>query len=358
MSIPAVTEASSAEANSSEREASSHFLPTDKNYRLTGELPEEELEVAGTQVDKGEHIPAGLKEEQEKEKQQSATPGDKGDDAAASSAATTQEQQTKEQQSGTQKTAAASESRWAKITRENRELRERLARVEGRQEAQPQPRETQQTSQTAADAKKGRLEPKADDVDAKTGKPKYTTYDDYSKDLRAWDREQALLEFQTTSEKTAREQAFKQAKETIASKWGEEVKTARTKHDDFDAVALNPDLPLKEGSVPDVFILDSPHGTEVLYYLGANPEELTRINKLNPISQARELTKIELKVSGQQTQAAPVKKITAAPPPPRQVSGSGTVQKDATQQAVEDGDAEAYIRAENAKALARLKKGK
>jgi len=216
-------------------------------------------------------------------------------------------------------------------------------------------RETRQDSQPAAETKaKARPEPKIDEVDSKTGKAKYATYDDYMRDLRAWDREQTLKEFQDTSAKTAKEREQQQVQQTIATEWGKRVETAVAKYADYNEVALNPDLPIKQGSVVDMFILDSPHGTDVLYHLGQNPAELDRINKLNPISQARELTKIELKLSEEKSTSA--KPVTQAPRPPHQVSGKGTVSKEAVEQAVEDQDQETYARAMNARELARRKR--
>ena len=54
--------------------------------------------------------------------------------------------------------------------------------------------------------------------------------------------------------------------------------------------------------------------------------------------------------------ASSAKPVTQASRPPHQVSGKGTVAKDAVEQAVEDGDSETYIKAQNAKELARRKK--
>jgi hypothetical protein len=118
---------------------------------------------------------------------------------------------------------------------------------------------------------------------------------------------------------------------------------------DFDTVALNPDLPIKVGTVVDAFILDSPVGTKVLYHFGKNPAELDRINKLNPIAQARELTKIELKVSGSAASASSARPITQAPRPPHQVSGNGTVNKDAVEEAIEQQDVRSYMTEQNSR---------
>ena len=48
--------------------------------------------------------------------------------------------------------------------------------------------------------------------------------------------------------------------------------------------------------------------------------------------------------------------VTRASRPPHQVSGQGTVAKDAVEQALEDGDFETYSRTQNAKEIARQKR--
>jgi hypothetical protein len=355
MSTTAVTEETPAVST----EPNSQFLPTDKNYRLTGEMPADTQEA-----------PAASPEKKETEKSADtegapAASAQAADTAAASAAAETQERKGPAQT----KTARSSESRQAKLSRENRELRELVARLEGRAEASPSAqREIQQGSQPATEVKgKGRAEPKIDEVDSKTGKPKYATYQDFQNDLRAWDREEALRQFNETSARTQREQQMQQAERTLAEGFTKKLEPARKAHADFDTVALNEDLIIPRGSVTDGFLLDSEHSGEVLYYLGQHPEILEGfyrdydpktgryVNKITPFAQARELTKIELQLSGK-SQSSPARTITQAGRPPNQVSGKGTVSPDAVEQAVKDQDQETYTREANARELARLKR--
>jgi hypothetical protein len=342
MSTTAVTDSASAaerEVTSLDDGIKTGFLPDDPHYRLTGEFKKEEASAASEQ----EELPA--------------TPGDKGDDKTAAASETAHPQI--EEKKG--KTAASSESRWAKITRENRELREKLA---ARETPEPQ-RDTPQASQPAAEAS-GRPEPKIDEVDPKTGKAKYTTYDDYQRELRKWDREEALREFQTTSAKTAKERELQHAEQVLKEGFNKKLETGRTQHVDFDQVALNPDLIIPRGSVVDGFLLDSDHAGEVLYHLGQHPEILEGfygnhdpktgkyVNKVTPFAQARALTKIEEQFDKSVSSSA--KPVTQAPRPAHQVSGNGTVVKDAVAQAVDDQDQETYMREANARELARRKR--
>jgi hypothetical protein len=82
--------------------------------------------------------------------------------------------------------------------------------------------------------------------------------------------------------------------------------TAR-KYPDFAEVAGNPSLPITPAMAEA--IMDSDHGPEVAYHLGKNPNEAARIARLNPVSQARELGRIEAIVSS----ARPATKTASAP---------------------------------------------
>jgi hypothetical protein len=360
MSTPAVTSDASAASRNPDREASSQFLPSDKNYRMTGELPDP-LENAGTQLDQDEHIPEGIREEREKQSvNEDASAASAADTAAASAAADAQKDKGK----------TASESRWAKLSRENREIREENARLKAVAEERAAQRETKQEPQPAAEADPN-AKPKPDDIDAKTGKPKFKTWAQYEDAKDAWITKQALREFQETSAKTAKEQEAQHAQEAIGQSLAKKFEPVRAKYADFDAVALNPDLVMPFGSVADLFIQDSEHAGEVAYYLGQHPEVLEGfygdfdlktgkfLNLISPQQQFRKLMEIENTFSGSAKSHTPsAKPVTAAPRPPNQVSSKGTVAKDAVEQAVEENDTETYMREQNARALARLKKGK
>jgi hypothetical protein len=96
---------------------------------------------------------------------------------------------------------------------------------------------------------------------------------------------------------------------TIESSYAEREEEARSKYDDFEAVAYNPDLPITD-EMAEV-IKDSALGPDVAYHLGKNPAEARRIARLSPLAQARELGKIEATLASN----PPVKKVSSAPDP-------------------------------------------
>ena len=347
MSTPAVTPETSAVPTGT---ANSDFLPSGKDYRLKGELPAEQKEA--------------VQEETEvKEEQDPST-------AEASEASTEEQEQKGPAQSKSEKT---SESRWAKLSRENRELRDRLARLEGANEASSETqRETKQESQPAKEAETDRhAEPKIDDVDDK-GNAKYSTLSEFHTALAKWAREEAVRDTQEMLAKTEKERAFQQAEQLIEKTVNDRVKAARKAYSDYDE-AIESALAEKDeqgrdamfytkGSHIDAFFLDSELGQDVMYHIAKNFDDYKHIFArdeagryiMNSVRQLRELAKIENSLPDKSK--APVQKVTQAPRPPHQVSGKSAVTKDAVEAAVDEGDSETYIREQNARALARLKR--
>ena len=120
--------------------------------------------------------------------------------------------------------------------------------------------------------------------------------------------------------------ALKKAEELIAQRelhkqraqiedvYAEREEEARTKYDDFEQVAYNPNLRVTDAMAETIKASDM--GPELAYWLGSNPKEADRISRLSPLMQAREIGRIEAKISAE----PPKKKTTSAPEPIRPVS--------------------------------------
>ena len=104
-----------------------------------------------------------------------------------------------------------------------------------------------------------------------------------------------------------REQAKQQA--AMLEGYQEREEQARDKYEDFEQVAYNPNLRIT--NVMAETIQASEIGPDVAYYLGTNPKEADRISRLSPFLQAKEIGKIEAKLSDN----PPAKKTTSAPAP-------------------------------------------
>ena len=125
------------------------------------------------------------------------------------------------------------------------------------------------------------------------------------------------LAAQKAEELLAKREADRARMETLEA-YHDREEEARGKYEDFEQVAYNPNLPIT--TVMAETIQASETGPDVAYYLGANPKEAERISRLSPYMQAKEIGKIEAKLSDN----PPVKKTTSAPPPIAPISGRGS----------------------------------
>jgi hypothetical protein len=116
------------------------------------------------------------------------------------------------------------------------------------------------------------------------------------------------LAYQKAEELIAKREAAKQQSAVLES-YQEREEAARDKYDDFQQVAYNPQLPIT--NVMAETIQSSDIGPELAYYLGSNPKEADRISRMTPLSQAKEIGKIEAKLAAE----PPVKRTTSAPAP-------------------------------------------
>ena len=129
------------------------------------------------------------------------------------------------------------------------------------------------------------------------------------------------------AERTARE-VLQREREAETTRRREEsfrarVDAFRKDAPDFDDLVLrNRSLPISAGMA--ALIHDSEDGPAVAYHLGKNPSESARIAALPPMEAARELGKIEARISFEREQAkkvvaTPKPAVSQAPPPPPRI---------------------------------------
>lgn len=148
------------------------------------------------------------------------------------------------------------------------------------------------------------------------GEPKLEDYDDwgkYAKDVAKWEVNQAKGEFsQKQSEEVHRVLAVKAQDE-----FRDRLETYAEKHDDFHEM-VEEIGPLIKGAALETLI-DSKHGPEIIHHLAKNPEEAEKLSRLSPLAAAREIGRIEERLSTKS-----VKKTTSAPAPVKTVTGSSS----------------------------------
>lgn len=264
---------------------------------------------------------------------------------------------------GKGKTKEDSEKRWKELSEDRGRLQREVEELKRQVSA---PRDTRQTSQPAAETKPAEVvaRPKMTDVDPRTQKP-YADLDNFHEDLAKWATDQAVREMDGRQSKAQKEQQDRQLAESrkvLIDKFNERTAKTREKLPDFDDVALKTPLPIREGSVADAFLMESDHGPEMLYELAKNVPEIERIQKLNPIAQARELFRLELLHGGldalkqdprfAELLTQPVIPVVKAPKPPSEVGGRGTSQPDSLETAAASGDFRRFSAEATRRALA------
>ncbi|CAO3447867.1 hypothetical protein [Azospirillum argentinense] len=150
------------------------------------------------------------------------------------------------------------------------------------------------------------------DADAAPKPEDFPTYDAY---LIA----QAKHEFRQEAIQAERTKAQEQQASQVATNWRTQVDTAKGKYADFEAVAFSAPI---SNSVAHM-VAASDVGADLAYHLGKNPDEARRISALPPVAAAREIGRLETKLS-----TAPPPKSTQAPPPVPTVNGRGTPTRD------------------------------
>ena len=118
---------------------------------------------------------------------------------------------------------------------------------------------------------------------------------------------EALAE-QKAAELVRKRDAQRQLSE-VTEAYAEREDEARNKYDDFEQVAYNPGIRITEAMAE--VIRSSEIGPDLAYHLGSNPKEADRISRLSPFLQAKEVGKLEARL----TADPPTKKMSKAPVP-------------------------------------------
>ena len=180
--------------------------------------------------------------------------------------------------------------------------------------------------------------------------PEKRDYDDpdhYIEAKASWIARQEIAKAQAEDAKRQKEQVSQAQSDKVAAEvkvvqeaYAKRVTEAKTKHEDFEAIAESPDVSI---TMPMAHaIVTSDIGPEIQYFLGKNPKEAERISLLQPIQQIREIGKLEAQLSVQP------KTLTKAPEPIKPVkSSSGSHSKGPEEMTVAEYDAWWKSRADN-----------
>lgn len=158
-------------------------------------------------------------------------------------------------------------------------------------------------------------------VDDAPDPEKFSDLKSYMAAVARYEAKQMLSQTAQEHGKAREQQTVKERQATLARNFQAQVDKGAEKYDDFAEVALDPSVPISE--VMAEAIAESDVGVELAYHLGKNRTEAARIAALGPVAAARELGKLEAKLT-----AAPPIRSTSAPAPITPVKGAAKTEKD------------------------------
>lgn len=172
----------------------------------------------------------------------------------------------------------------------------------------------------------------------------FETYDEYLDALDKFDKQgtDQASEKETAPEKKDTESKaddeLTDSQKTALAITQERVASA-DKPDDFEAVALNPDLPVTGEMLEALSECDDP--AKVMYHLGQNKELATEIAGKTAVQQARAIAKLDLTVTSKPSKPT---KITNAPDVIDPVNGSDSQKKTHSEMSFSEFEAEDRVR--------------
>lgn len=239
--------------------------------------------------------------------------------------------------------------------RDRQKIQELEARLNGTgaKPAGTPPAAAAETKLAAAAEVKAPIAPKLEDFE--TWGEFIKAQNDHFEKLADFKAAQAVKADREQRAKETQDQTVADQNKAIEQSWKTRVNQSKTKHADFEAVALSPALGavIPQGSVIDAYILESDNGAEILYALGQDLGEAERLAGLSPVKQAIELGKLEAKLGGAPAKtaasAAGVKHVSNASPPATELGNPKGKIADPVDQALEGKDFESYQAEMNAR---------
>jgi hypothetical protein len=166
-----------------------------------------------------------------------------------------------------------------------------------------------------------------DDKSAQLKEPVESDFETYDEYLDALDKFESEQDISKSDDKPKDEKPTENKDEDAPNEMTESQKTALAiikehvesadKPEDFEAVALNPDIPITGDMLEALAECDDP--TKVMYHLGQNKDLATKIAEGSPAQQMREIAKLDLTVDSKPPKPT---KTTQAPDPIKPVKGS------------------------------------
>jgi hypothetical protein len=284
----------------------------------TTDSKEQVLAAAGSLAQKSESVES---------KSASEAEAIEATDETSEESDTSEEQESTDDESGnelteSEETEGEEETEKEKPKKKNKGFKKRIDKLSKQLSAKDQ--EINYLKQLALDKSSARENPieapkkSETKLELKPLAEKFDTHDEYLEALTEWKIEQR----ETDRETKKREVELKTQQQSQVQSFQAKVKDFAKSTEDFnDVVSEVDDIALTAG-LQEVLI-SSEVGPELMYELAKNRKELERINALGPLAAAREIGKIEARLSKSQSPSKEAKQ-TKAPQPISPVGNKGS----------------------------------
>jgi hypothetical protein len=164
----------------------------------------------------------------------------------------------------------------------------------------------------------------------------FTTTEDYLEALAEYKADQKFAELTQKQKDAERETKYKSEVERQNERKNDMIRTGEGKYDDFEEVVANNKVEISEPAY--LAILETENGADIVYHLAKNPAEADRIAALSPYAQAKEIGKLEDKLSSKPN------KISNAPTPISPAKGASSIVKSIEDMSIDEYMADARKR--------------
>ena len=198
-------------------------------------------------------------------------------------------------------------------------------------------RDFEKEKRLEVEAKLKELSSKVQVDEDKPQKEDFDDEDDYLEALTDWKIETRL---KASQESVVKEIADKDEKQAVSKTYDgldDAMDKGKEKYEDFNELILDEDLVISTELTQ--ILLDTEIPEDIMYYLASNPDESARISDLDPVRIAKEVGKLEVRLTKEEKQAkeeeeevkpkpSTRKKQSAAPEPITPVKTTGATEKD------------------------------
>jgi hypothetical protein len=164
----------------------------------------------------------------------------------------------------------------------------------------------------------------------------YASDEEWVEALAEFKADQKFAELTQKQKEAERETKYKSEVERQNERKNDMIQTGERKYDDFEEVVANNKVKISEPAY--LAILETENGADIVYHLAKNPAEADRIAALSPYAQAKEIGKLEDKLSSK-----PVK-LSNAPAPMSPAKGASSIVKSIEDMSIDEYMADARKR--------------